>query len=252
MNKKPLIPACLLLVCTGCYTVLNTLEVPPLYFTGVEHRSIPHTNKVVDVPRYDETRGDFVGKPFVYYTWAKQREEQLGLESPEVSKTNRLLRIWGSFSYHPRQQRGFLAEFVYDGSSWSGRFYDYTIQYNPWGNSEEIVKKRSFDLVPQHGWESFGNTLHETRLIDLSTDEKIPGLKYFVCVNKIDTAATYSVEYSTPNAYRFFIYQKPQKTQAHFDAAARFMRFHDCMFDIVNECDPLRSTDRLKNSAEKK
>jgi hypothetical protein len=241
MGKTSLIFACLSFLCAGCTSVLNTLEVPALIFTGVDHRSVPETSKAVDVPRYDESRGDFAGKPFVYYSWAKAREEQLQLESPEVLKTNRTLRVWGTFSYHPRRQRGFLAEFVHNGAGWTGRFYDYHIRYNQWGNTEVITEKRSFALTPEGGWDKFEDILKTTGLVDLPTDEKVPGLKEWVRRNRIDTAATYSIEYSTPTLYRFFIFQNPQKTKAQFGEPYRFMRFHDYMFDVVRHSDPLRS-----------
>lgn len=241
MKTTSLIMACLSLLCGGCASVLNTLEVPAPVFTGVEHRTVPETSKIVDVPRYDESRGDFAGKPFVYYSWAKAREEQLGLESPEASESNRLLRVWGTFSYHPRRQRGFLAEFVHDESGWNGRFYDYLIRYNQWGNSEEITETRSFALAPETGGDQFDEILKETGLVDLPTDEGAPGLKEWVRENRISTAATYSVEYSTPKLYRFFIFQNPQKTQAQFNEASSFMRFHDYLFEIVHHSDPLRS-----------
>jgi hypothetical protein len=249
MKTTSLIMACLSLLCGGCASVLNTLEVPAPVFTGVEHRAVPETSKIVDVPRYDESRGDFAGKPFVYYSWAKAREEQLGLESPETSESNRLLRVWGTFSYHPRRQRGFLAEFVHDQSGWNGRFYDYLIRYNQWGNSEEITETRSFALAPETGWDQFDDILKETGLVDLPTDERVPGLKEWVRENRISTAATYSVEYSTPKLYRFFIFQNPQKTQSQFGEASSFMRFHDYLFEVVQHCDPLRSQEGRKGAA---
>ena len=248
MKKTLLIIACLSFLCGGCASVLNTLEVPAPVFTGVEHRSVPETSKVVDVPRYDKSRGDVAGKPFVYYSWAKAREEQLNLESPEISGTNRILRVWGTFSYHPRRQRGFLAEFMHNGSGWSGRFYDYLVRYNQWGNTEEIKERRSFALVPETGWDQFDEVLKDTGLVSLPTDDKVPGLEAWVRRNRISTAATYSVECSTPRLYRFFIYQNPQKTQAHFNKASDFMRFHDYMFEIIRHSDPLRSPEENTNS----
>ncbi len=241
MVKYSLIAACLSLLCGGCASVLNTMEFPAPVFTGVEHRSVPETIKFVDVPRYDESRGDLVGKPFVYYSWAKAREEQLDLESPEVLETNRMLRVWGTFSYHPRRQRGFLAEFVHNGTGWNGRFYDYLIRYNQWGNTEEIMETRSFALAPETGWDQFDEILKETGFMDLPTDERVPGLKEWVRRNGISTAATYSMECSTPKLYRFFIFQNPQKTQAQFGEASNFMRFHDYLFEVVHHSDPLRS-----------
>jgi len=250
MKKNSLIIACLSLLCAGCASVLNTLEVPAPVFTGMEHRSVPETSKVVDVPRYDESRGDFAGKPFVYYSWAKAREEQLHLESPEVLTTNRVLRVWGTFSYHPCRQRGFLAEFVHNGTGWNGRFYDYLIRYNQWGNTEEITETRSFALAPEGGWGKFEDILKATGLVDLPTDERVPGLKEWLRQNRISTAATYSVEYSTPKLYRFFIFQNPQKTQAQFGEASNFMRFHDYMFEVVQHSAPLRSGRTQPNSSQ--
>ncbi len=241
MKKTQLIIVFLSLLCGGCASVLNTLEAPAPVFTGVEHRDVPQSSKLIDVPRYDESRGDFAGKPFVYYSWAKAREEQLDIESPEISETNRILRVWGTFSYHPRRQRGFLAEFVHNGTGWTGRFYDYIIHYNQWGNTEDIRDTRSFALVSETGWDQFDDILKETGLVDLPTDERVPGLKEWVRRNGISTAATYSVEYSTPKLYRFFIFQNPQKTQAQFGEASNFMRFHDYLFEIVQRSDPLRS-----------
>lgn len=248
MKKISLIIGCLPLLCSGCASVLNTLEVPAPVFTGVEHRSVPETSKLVDVPRYDESRGDFAGKPFVYYSWAKAREEQLNLQSPETSEANRLLRVWGTFSYHPRRQRGFLAEFVHNDAGWNGRFYDYLIRYNQWGNSEKIEDTRSFALTPEAGWDRFDEILKETGLVGLPTDERVPGLRDWVRQNRISTAATYSVECSTPTSYRFFIFQNPQETQAQFGEASSFMRFHDYIFEIVQHCDPLRSQEGRKDA----
>ncbi|NLB69192.1 MAG: hypothetical protein GX804_05850 [Lentisphaerae bacterium] len=236
-----LIIVSLSLFCSGCASVFSVMEIPPPVFTGVQHRDVPQSSKLLDIPRYDESRGDFAGKPFVYYSWAKAREEQLNLESPEISETDQIIRVWGTFSYHPRRQKGFLAEFVHDGSLWHGHFYDYLIFYNPWGNTEEIKDMQSFTLVPESGWDNFEEILKETKLVSLSTDEKVPGLSEWVLRNGICTAATYSVEYSTPIQYRFFIYQNPQETQAQFREAANFMRFHDYLFEMVQHSDPLQS-----------
>ena len=238
--KTSLIVASLSLLCGGCASVLNTLEVPAPGFTGVEHRDVPKSSKTLDVPRYDESRGAFAGKPFVYYSWAKAREKQLDLESPEISKAIQILRVWGTFSYHPHRQKGFLADFRHNGTGWSGRFYDYVIRYSQWGNKEEIRDTRSFALVPEPGWNQFEQILKETRLVDLPTDERVPGLSDWVRRNGISTAATYSVEYSTPKRYRFFIFQNPQKTQAQFGEASDFIRFHDYLFKVVQHSDPLR------------
>lgn len=250
MMKTSLVVASLLLLCTGCASVLNTLGVPPPVFTGIQHRDVPQSSKLLDVPRYDESRGDFAGKPFVYYSWAKAREEQLGLESPEISQTDRILRVWGTFSYHPRRQRGFLAEFVHNGTGWNARFYDYILHYNQWGNTEEIRDMRSFALIPERGWEPFDEILKETGIADLPTDERVPGLLDWVRRNRISTAATYSVEYSTPKLYRFFIFQNPQKTQEQFDEASCFMRFHDYLFEVVQHCDPLRQEGPPKDTSQ--
>lgn len=236
--KSFLIIACIPFLCAGCASILNTLEVPPPVFTGVEHREIPQSDKVLEIPTYDESRGSFAGKPFVYYSWAKSREEQLNLGSPELSETNKMLRVWATFSNHPRRQTGCLAEFVHNGTGWSGRFYDYDLRYNQWGNTETIMDTRSFELTPATGWDKFDEILQETRFVDLPTDENVPGLKEWMIQNRIHTATTYSVEYCTPIFYRFFIYQNPLKTEAQFDEAADFMRFLRFMFEIVNHSDP--------------
>ena len=165
----------------------------------------------------------------------------IGFELSEILEIDQIIRVWGTFSYHPRRQKGFLAEFVHDGSLWHGHFYDYLIFYNPWGNTEEIKDMQSFTLVPESGWDNFEEILKETKLVSLSTDEKVPGLSEWVLRNGICTAATYSVEYSTPIQYRFFIYQNPQETQAQFREAANFMRFHDYLFEMVQHSDPLQS-----------
>ena len=129
---------------------------------------------------------------------------------------------------------------MHDGSVWNGRFYDYRIRFNNWGNSEIVKDQRSFRLNLNGKWDQFDKILNETRLISLPTDEKVPGLKEWVRRNSVYTTATYSVEYSTPNTYRFFIFQNPQATREHFVEAADFMRFHDYMFDIINNSDPLQ------------
>ncbi len=233
-----------LLLFTGCSTIFSTLEISPPVRTSFNHRSIPETNKTLDIARYDKIQGDGSDRPFVYYTWAKQREEQLEIVQPEISNIDKVLRVWGTFSYHPRRQRGFLAEFTYDGSTWSGRFYDYLIHYDEWKYYEKIENPRSFALVPQAGWDQFEQILQKTRFVDLPTDEKVPGLREWVRQKKISTSATYSVEYGTPSLYRFFIFQNPQETQAHFDQASNFMLFHDYLFEMV------RNSDRLESSAD--
>lgn len=221
------------LVFTGCATVFSRLEISPPFFTGFDHVAVPETHKELDIPRYDDTRGVMAGKPFVYYTYAKQREEQLELEPPELSSHERLLRVWGTFSSHPRRQRGFLAEFIFDDGEWAGRFHDYFIRYDAWKHFERIVDSKSFPLSPEDGWESFETLLRETGLTGLPTDEQVAGLPDWIRRNRVSTASTYSVEYSTPDRCRFFIYQNPHETQKHFDEAARFMRFHDAMFEII-------------------
>lgn len=223
----------MILVFTGCATVFSKLEISPPFFTGFDHIPVPETHKELDIPRYDESRGVMAGKPFVYYTFAKQREAQLGLDPAELSPHERLLRVWGTFSSHPRRQRGFLAEFIFDDGEWSGRFHDYFIRYDEWKHYERIVDTKNFRLSPEDGWEHFETLLRETGLTGLPTDEQIPGLSDWIRRNRVSTASTYSEEYSTPDSYRFFIYQNPHETQKHFEEAANFMRFHDAMFEII-------------------
>lgn len=225
-----LVAALLCFALSGC----TILGISPLFPTTFKHSEIPETNKKLDIAKYDIS-----GEPFVYYTYAKQREKQLGLESIEQSGIDKSLRIWGTFSYHPRRQRGFLLEYTFNGITWSGRFYDYLIRYDEWKHFEKIEKPESLDLLPPTGgWKQFDEILHKTQFVTLPTDQRIDGLTEWLLEKKISTAATYSVEYSTPDLYRFFIFQNPQETQNEFEEPASFMCFHDYLFEIVRISQP--------------
>jgi hypothetical protein len=132
MKTISLLLVCLSLGVTGCSTILSTLEISPPFFTGFDHLNIPETTKDLSIARYCEPGHRWLGEPFVYYTYAKQREKQLSLAEPELSQAKRILRVWGTFSSHPRRQPGFLAEFTFADDAWTGRVYDYRVRYYEW------------------------------------------------------------------------------------------------------------------------
>jgi hypothetical protein len=169
---------------------------------------IPVSSKSIDIPHYDN------GKPYAYWHFAKHKEPQLKLSSPETSTDSLLLRIWITNPVGYKGQPHALIEIKNDYKEWTGRMILMHVDFNRWNFTEKVTKTKIIELVPKSDWESVVDSLYALKIDKLPTDEKIPN--YYTESNRYaDNSTTFSFEYSTPTEYRFYqygnIYRAPER-----------------------------------------
>ncbi len=170
--------------------------------------SIPQTPKTLDIPKYAN------GYPFTYWHFCKQKEKQLGLESPERTIDSLRYRVWITNPIGTKNQSHGLIEIKYDSSKWTGRLILMRVDLDARHLSETINKFDTWNLTPKTSWNSIIDSLIKLKIDSLPTDEKIQNY-YTEDTRYNNNEATYSFEYSTRSNYRFYqynnIYRVPDK-----------------------------------------
>lgn len=186
---------------SGCTPLLKRESVK--YITP-----IPPTTKTLDIPKYAN------GYPFTYWHFCKQKEKQLGLESPERTTDSLRFRIWITNPIGTKNQPHGLIEIKYDSSKWIGQLILMRVDLNVHTLSETIKKFDAWNLVPITSWNSIIDSLMKLKIDSLPTDEKIQNY-YTEETRYRNNQPTYSFEYSTRSNYRFYqynnIYRVPDK-----------------------------------------
>lgn len=78
-----------------CFITISMTGCAPLKLSKVDtyYTSIPESTKHLDIPKYGSEHL-FKGYPYTYWNFCKQKQSQLGLESPETSSDSLIFRMW--------------------------------------------------------------------------------------------------------------------------------------------------------------
>ena len=209
----------------GCASVLPNPLFPRSAWS-IPHADTPESGKQLDIPRY--TDGEHDGQPFFYYTTAKQREKQLGLSAPELSDDETLLRIWWTIQSGLRQP-GRLLEFVKNDGQWSGRVFDYKMAFDTWKFHENVYDVKRREFVPASDWDTLDRLLAEYEIPALPACDFVEdydrSLAEICKENPHTILSTFSVEYATPEIYRFYEYTSPGLIRGKIREAELFSAF---------------------------
>ena len=191
------------------------------------HIAPPETTKRLDIPLYGD--GDhYPGKPFVYYTFAKQREQQLKLQAPELSQDDILIRIWWTHQ-SGLQQDGAVYTFTKNSGKWSGHVQEYTVSFNMRQFYERVSNVEAREFAPTRGWETFERLINECEIPTLKTCDHVENyihwMREYFKENPRQALHTTAIEYATPETYRFYTYDSPQLIRDKVREAELFTRF---------------------------
>ncbi len=175
---------------------------------------IPVSTKQLDIPVYETGREFKV--PYAYWRFAKQKEMQLGLRSPEKDTTCTTFRVWITNPVGTRKQPHGLIEVTKDNSGWKGKLTFMSVNYKYKSQTEVIARSKTIELrLTEPEWVSLMDTLMSYKIAELPTDDKIPD--YYSNANLYsNNEPTYSFEYATPNSYRFFQYSNIYRSIDNF------------------------------------
>jgi hypothetical protein len=221
------------------------MPVPPLPLIALTatvdfpHAAVRETSKTVEIPVYGDHAGKNAGEPYVFYTYAKQREQQLGIDSPEVTPDDIVLRVYstqGPGAY----QIGRMIQFRQTANgSWTGTSWKYHVYYNGWKHREELSEILTSDLLPSSGWDKFEDMFTSVDFENIPTEWEVEGFLAWLQDEKPQLdSMTLTIEYATPVLYRLVVYKAPYQTKEHFDEAKRidsFMQFVDGYFERHKE-----------------
>lgn len=176
---------------------------------------IPVTSKSLDIPKYDE-KHPFVGYPYVYWNFCKQKERQLNLVSPEICHDSLIFRLWVTNPVGKRGQKHGLLELKKDTTGWNGKFVLMYVDLRLKHLSETITSSTIIELSPlKTDWKTIADSLDILKIAELPTDDLIPGY-YPVEGGYANNSATFSFEYATRNTYRFYQYNDLYRARSHF------------------------------------
>lgn len=187
---------------------------------GYREIRIPVSAKNLDIPTYRET--DSI--PYVYWQYCKQKETQLGLNSPETGTDSLIFRVWMSNPIGKRNQIHRLVEISHDGDDWSGRLILMRVDFNKSKKTETVTESQIFELRPVvTDWPVIMDSLFFFGIDSLPTDDQIPGYYTDVTMYR-NYDPTFSFEYSTPSKYRFFQYSNLYRAADRFWQPAHVVR----------------------------
>lgn len=175
---------------------------------------LPKSSKHLDVPKYG-TEHRLSGYPYVYWHFNKQKQQQLGLQSPETSPDSLLFRMWVTNPVGRAGQPHLLLELRKDSISWHGTLVLMRVDFQSKTLKETITRSKTTDLKPlATSWEKLADSLKFYQVDILPTDDQIPEY-YDKYTGYGNNNMTFSFEYATKESYRFYqyndIYRVPDK-----------------------------------------
>jgi hypothetical protein len=192
---KTSVIAILMLSCAP--TKLSKLDT---YYTP-----IPESTKKLDIPKYGNEH-QFKGYPYIYWNFCKQKQSQLGLESPETSKDSLIIRMWITNPVGKSRQPHGLVEIKKDSIGWSGKLVLMHVNFKTGNLSETIADSKVIELSPlKTNWSNIIDSLLILKIGELPTDDLIPGY-YPDNTGYANNSPTFSFEYATRDIYRFYQY----------------------------------------------
>ena len=209
-----------MLFVTGCASMRINRAKPQLF-------PIPETTKKLDIPKYDANH-PFGGYPFIFWHFAKQKERQLGLESPEFSKDSLIFRVWITNPIGRTGQPHGLIEIRHDFTEWSGTLYAMYVDFDPNNLTETITSYRKMELFPKRNdWNFIVDSLFLLKFDVLPTDDAIPNYP----AGYGSRRTTFSFEFATRTQYRFFQYYFPARAANDFWQARNVLKILDLLDD---------------------
>ncbi len=176
---------------------------------------IPASTKVLDIPKYGEEH-KFIGYPYTYWNFCKQKENQLALVSPEVADNSFIFRLWITNPAGKTNQPHGLLEIKKDSSNYSAKLILMHVNFKLSNLSETITDHKVIDLKPlKTDWKTVVDSLINLKVNILPTDDLIPG--YYVNGSGYGTnSPTYSFEYADDKSYIFYQYNDIFRTNDEF------------------------------------
>jgi len=196
-----------------CYINMQKLySIPVLiwfFLTGCRERSNPIpaalTFNDTTTPFKREIPTYIAGGIDIFYTLAKAKQKQLGLDSLENGFNNLQIRVWYDFAL-VRERK--LVVITNKGTSWAATVYDLQVKWAD--RTETVLSKKISRPVPKSGWARFSQELLSLQLLTLPDQNDIPHYD-------ADTdGRTYNVEIATSRQYRFYGYWEPEEYQDKF------------------------------------
>ena len=166
---------------------------------------IPVSKKHLDIPKYTQEH-QFNGYPYTYWNFCKQKQKQLGLISPEISKDSLIYRVWITNPIGRKGQPHGLIEIKRDSCQWTGTLVLMHVDFNLKNLSETITDFKKIELNPKKtNWKAIIAILMKLKIDVLPTDDNI--LNYHINDNGYsNNATTFSFEFATKDQYRFYQY----------------------------------------------
>jgi|LakMenEpi03Aug12_release.lakeMendotaPanAssembly.Ray.scaffolds.fasta_scaffold674002_1 hypothetical protein len=172
---------------------------------GTYYAPIPESSKKLDIPKYGNEH-QFKGYPYTYWNFCKQKQKQLGLESPETSIDSLIFRMWITNPIGKKAQPHGLVEIKYDSTGWNGKLVLMHVDFKLGNLSETITDSKVIDLKPMKtDWTKVVDSLNKLKISELPTDDLIPEY-YSKNSGYGGNSPTFSFEYSTKDLYRFYQY----------------------------------------------
>jgi len=141
----------------------------------------------------------------IYYQSAKDRQKKLGLDSLENGFQDLQIRVWYNAALVKDRK---LVVITNKDSNWTAAIYDLPVTRA--GETETMLSKKTNQLSPKSGWQSFSKKLLELKIMTLPNQDDVEGY------SAGEGGTTYSVEVATKDQYRFFNYWQPQGYKDRF------------------------------------
>ena len=152
----------------------------------------------------------------IFYSLAKAKQKQLGLDSLENGFHNLQIRVWYDFAL-VRERK--LVVITNKDTNWTATVYDLQVDWD--GRTETILSKKVKQVTPKSGWANFSKKLLDLKVLTLPNQDDVPNYGGGA------DGRTYNVEVATKNQYRFYGYWEPHEYQDKFWQAKN-------MVDILN------------------
>src|SRR5688572_23438842 len=110
------------------------------------------------------------GSLSIFYSLAKAKQQQLGLDNIENGFENLQIRIWYDFAL-VREKK--LVIITNRDTSWTATVYDLQVDWD--GHTETILSKNLKQMTPRSGWANFSRKLLDLKIVTLPNQNDIPG-----------------------------------------------------------------------------
>lgn len=204
MNKLFIFATILLFsaILYGCFSAQSVIKKTS------EKYPIPDNGIHKDIPYYDS-----LPYPYVFYTYARQKEDALNLPKLLNGYNDFIFRVWIT-SPSRTLQPGELIEIRQTNNEWSGTYYNMTIKFVYSKNEEQIKEFKKYDIHPKNiTWNQLMGYLVEDGIFELRSLDQLDEYKALPEDQKgyAPGSSTISFEVATSQLYRFFQYNSLPK-----------------------------------------